>query len=204
MHMYNSMASSTTVSTKQQLAITFFNETVVQFIEDLLLIYKKDPILLVAQGAVKLYLKGSSLGIHLAFEKCFGPYYEEIKARDERFFLDHTTAEYKLDYKRMKDESAIMQDIKRVKEQYTGDAAPAVGGAAARVIAASGTSAASEAAPGLAGQAGPKKGKEKSVFDEIVTKLKTEWSQMLPDNKKVIWEYCSQLCVLSERARAAA
>jgi uncharacterized protein YqkB len=179
-------------STKQQLAICFFNETVLQFIEDLQLLYKKDTILAIAQGGVKLYLKSGTNGLHKAFEKCFGPYYEEIKVRDEGFFLDHTTAEYKEDYKRMKSEAEIMKDIDQIKEQYCCD------GDVGNVATASVT------ATSLCGVAPQRKSHTKSVFDGIITKLKGEWGDMAESNKKIIWDYVNQLVVLSERARAAA
>jgi hypothetical protein len=153
------------MSVKQQLALNFFNETVIEFLQDLLRLYPKDTILTMAFTGIKLYMKSSSIGIHDAFKTVFGPYFDQILLKDEAFFLEHTSAEYKEDYKRMKKNEKLLNEIKEVKEQYKVQ----------------------------------KQEKSKSMFDSIITKLKSEWKEMNSDNKKIIWDYVNQLVQLSQK-----
>lgn len=107
------------MSAKQSdLALTFFNETVRQFFDDLKMLYPDDKVLKMALAGILLYMRTSPTGVLESFKVVLGPYFPKILLKDESFFLEHTAAEYKLDYKRMTRNPKLMQDLLEVKEQY--------------------------------------------------------------------------------------
>lgn len=162
------------MSAKQaELALEFFNETVRQFFDDLKQLYPEDKVLKMALAGILIYIKTSPMGLHDAFRVGFGPYFPQVLVRDEAFFLEHSSAEYKQDYKRMKKDERLMQDLQEVKEQYGGSVRD------------------------------KPKDEKASMFDKVILKLKGEWRTMADSNKDVIWEYVTQLVHFSNRVMSA-
>ena len=97
------------------LPYTYFNETVFQFIEDLRRVFPDDRFLPVVLAGIKVYAGGHPQALEGGFAKAFGAYVDRIERHDESFFLSHTVAEYKEDYKRAR--KGAEGEIARLKQE---------------------------------------------------------------------------------------
>lgn len=97
------------------LPFTYFNETVLQFIDDLRGVFPSDKFLPVVAAGVRVYVAGRPRALEECFAKAFGAYVERIERHDETFFLEHSVAEYKADYKRAR--SGVVDEVARIKAE---------------------------------------------------------------------------------------
>jgi hypothetical protein len=99
-------------STTELLSWVFFNETCLAFVDDLKVLFPQDQRLTVAYASIKIVTASRKKVMQRAFHKCLGPYTERILARDAGFFMEHTVDEYKVDYKRIKADDGVVDEIK--------------------------------------------------------------------------------------------
>ena len=98
----------------------YFNETVLQFVEDLKVIFPNDPILLLAYSTLKVYVASKKQVLQQMFTKTMSAYEKQILARDEIFFLEHSTSEYKQACQRLKQEPGFADDLSKLKVKFGG------------------------------------------------------------------------------------
>lgn len=99
------------------LPFTYFNETVLQFLDDLKRVFPNDRFLPIVAAGIRLYVTRKPFTLQDGFSKAFGEYVDRVERRDEEFFLQHTAAEYKQDYKRAKSSAEIDEEIRRIKAE---------------------------------------------------------------------------------------
>lgn len=97
------------------IAWVYFNETVLQFVDDLKTLYPSDPKLKLAYATLKIFMASKKQVIQQAFNKSFAAYADQILAHDSDFFMSHTSGEYKQDYKRMKQDGRLCDEINILK-----------------------------------------------------------------------------------------
>lgn len=151
----------------------YFNETTLQLVDDLKLLFPGDPLLKLVSPGLKIFMASKKKTLQQAFAKSLGPYVAQIHARDEQFFMAHSAQEYKQDYKRVKQDGRLSEAIDHIKSE--------VGRSVQR----------------------KKGDQHTSMFESVVNALKGKWADFDADNKDVIWKYMSQLAKLNELCIAA-
>ena len=96
----------------------YFNETVLQFVEDLKVIFPDDALLTIAYSTLKIYMASKKKMLQQMFLKTMRVYKEQILVRNEVFFLEHSASEYKNDCRQLKQEPGFAEDLTKLKLKF--------------------------------------------------------------------------------------
>jgi hypothetical protein len=156
---------------RSNIGYKYFNQCVVDLVNDLANVYPSDMYLSLIRTGLPLYIRNNETGLQEAFSKGCSKYHDQLLAKDETFFLEKDASEWKKDYKELRDSSEF--------SDFT-------------------TAGRSMSGMGGGGSNNGSKNKENSNFAQLVNRIKAHWEGMDEDNKTVVWEYVHALIKYSD------
>lgn len=97
----------------------FFNETIIQLVEDLKILFPNDSSLVLINGSLKICIATKPKILQQAFQIAASPYFQKILAHDETFFMEHSEQDYLQDAQRFKDDERFTKEIETLREEMS-------------------------------------------------------------------------------------